>query len=148
MPREDTSRLFNELDSMSDPSPQTAVLLIAHGSRRAAANDDLVELAKLVSERGGYRLVEVSYLELAEPTIAAGGRRCVERGARRVLMLPYFLSAGVHVVNDLEAQRASLAAEFSETEFVLCPHLGLHPLMAEIVLQRLQERGGECGVDI
>ena len=122
---------------MSTPDPQTAVLLIAHGSRRTAANDDLVQLAQLVAERGGYQIVEVSYLEVTEPTIAAGGRKCVERGARRVLLLPYFLSAGMHVVHDLESQRAALATEFPQAEFVLCPHLGLHPLMAEIVLDRL-----------
>lgn len=128
---------------MPTPDPQTAVLLIAHGSRRAAANDDLIQLAHLVAERGGYRIVEVSYLEVTEPTIATGGRNCVARGARRVLLLPYFLSAGMHVVHDLESQRAALATEFPQAEFVLCPHLGLHPLMAEIVLQRLGEAQGE-----
>lgn len=124
---------------MSAPDPQTAVLLIAHGSRRAAANQDLVQLAQQVADSGGYQIVEVSYLELAEPTIAAGGRNCVKRGARRVLLMPYFLSAGVHVVNDMEEQRSALAAEFPQVEFQLCPHLGLHPLMVEIVLGRLAE---------
>lgn len=124
---------------MSAPDPQTAVLLIAHGSRRAAANQDLVQLAQQVADSGGYQIVEVSYLELAEPNIAAGGRNCVKRGARRVLLMPYFLSAGVHVVNDMEEQRSALAAEFPHVEFQLCPHLGLHPLMVEIVLGRLAE---------
>ena len=31
----------------------------------------------------------------AEPDIAGGGARCVARGARRVLMVPYFLAEGV-----------------------------------------------------
>ncbi len=118
---------------------ETAVLLIAHGSRRAAANDDLVQLAQLVMQRSDYSIVEVSYLELTSPTIPEGGQTCVARGARQVLMLPYFLSAGVHVVNDLEAHRNDLANQFPGVEFRLCPHLGLHPLMAEIVLHRLRE---------
>ena len=116
-----------------------AVLLIAHGSRRAEANDDLVKLAELISARNEYDHVQVSYLELVSPTILEGGRACVERGATHVLMLPYFLSAGVHVVNDLEESRQTLAEEFPEVEFLLCPHLGLHPLMADIVLARLSE---------
>lgn len=124
---------------MSLTNEKTAVLLIAHGSRRAAANEDLVQLARLVAARGNYSIVEVSYLELVEPTIVNGGRACVQKGARQVLMLPYFLSAGVHVVNDLKAQRQALAAEFPQVEFLLCPHLGLHPSMADIVLQRLEE---------
>ncbi len=131
--------LFAKACSMSHSDSQTAVLLIAHGSRRASANEDLVQLAQLVIDRGPFQIVEVSYLELAEPTIVSGGRACISRGARRVLMLPYFLSSGVHVATDLEAHRQQLACEFPRTEFVLCPHLGLHPLMAEIVLARLSE---------
>jgi sirohydrochlorin ferrochelatase len=135
-----TAKESCRLITMSHPDPNTAVLLIAHGSRRAEANDDLVQLAKLVADRGRYQIVEVSYLELAEPSIPQGGRNCVNRGASIVLMMPYFLSAGVHVVNDLQAMRSDLANQFPQVEFVLCPHLGLHPLMAEIVLDRLTER--------
>lgn len=120
-------------------TPRVAVLLIAHGSRRAEANDDLVTLAGLISSRCNYDFVEVSYLEIANPTIHEGGTRCVQRGATRVLMMPYFLSAGVHVVNDLNASRQTLAVEYPGVEFILCPHLGLHPLMADIVLARLEE---------
>jgi len=120
-------------------SAKTGVLLIAHGSRRAEANDDLVKLAALISARRIYPIVEVSYLELAPPTIVDGGRACVRQGATRVLMLPYFLSAGVHVVNDLDETRRLLASEYPAVDFVLCPHLGLHPLMAEIVLDRLRQ---------
>ncbi len=120
-------------------SPQTGVLLIAHGSRRKEANDDLVRLAELITRRQEYGVVQESYLELAPPTIVDGGRICVERGATRVLMLPYFLSAGVHVVLDLEDARKQLAAEFPNVQFELCPHLGLNPLMADIVLACLEE---------
>ncbi len=118
---------------------KTAVLLIAHGSRRAEANRDLVLLAELVAQRGDYDFVEVSYLEIAVPSIIDGGRTCVKKGATRVLMLPYFLSAGVHVVNDLEELQRQLEQEFPQVTFVLCPHLGLHRLMADIVLARLRE---------
>lgn len=112
---------------------------MAHGSRRAEANADLEELACRVRDQGGYKIVEVSYLELAEPTIPQGGRQCVAHGATRVLMLPYFLSAGRHVTDDLQVFRQDLAAEFPEVQFDLCPPLGLHPLMTQIVLDRLLE---------
>ena len=116
-----------------------AVLLIAHGSRRPEANHDLVQLAELLIARRDYEIVEVSYLELTTPTILDGGRACAARGASKVLMLPYFLSAGVHVVTDLKEFQKQLAEEFPQIEFILCPHLGLHPLMADIVVARVQE---------
>ncbi len=127
------------MPAVPEDSPITAVLLMAHGSRRATANADLVTLAELLKARGTYPIVEVSYLELAEPNIPQGGRNCVARGARRVLMLPYFLSAGVHVAQDLADFRQALCGEFPNVEFLICPHLGLHPLMVEIVLDRVRE---------
>jgi len=129
------------VDSMTDARTK-AVLLIAHGSRRAAANLDLVKLAEMLRERNLFPVIEISYLELAEPTIPEGAARCVASGANEVLMLPYFLSAGVHVQNDLEQYRTEFSTAYPETRFRLCSHLGLHPLMLEIVLDRLKEADG------
>lgn len=116
-----------------------AALLIAHGSRRAAANEDLVQLAQIVRQRNLFGLVEIAYLELAEPTIPAAARACVEQGAECVRMFPYFLSAGEHVASDLERFRRQFSAEYPGVRFEICPPLGLHPLMVEIVLERLQQ---------
>lgn len=121
----------------------TAVLLIAHGSRRSEANADLVHLAEILRSRGSYPSVEIAYLELAVPDIETGGARCVEQGATHVKMLPFFLSAGAHVVEDLRRFQHALSARFPSARFELCPPLGLHPLMIEIVLARLAE--GESG---
>jgi sirohydrochlorin ferrochelatase len=120
-------------------SPSTAVLLIAHGSRRAEANRDLVRLAESVRERGAYGIVEIAYLELAEPTIPEGISRSVEQGALAVLMMPYFLSAGSHVVEDLERYRQEAARRFPSVRIQLCPPLGLDPLMVDLVMTRIAE---------
>ena len=123
----------------------TAVLLIAHGSRRQEANDDLARLAEMIRSRGRYPIVEIAYLEIAEPTIATAATSCVKSGAGRVKMLPYFLSAGAHVVDDLERHRKELSVQYPQIVFELCPPLGLHPLMIDIVLDRLASKPGEGG---
>jgi len=117
----------------------TAVLLIAHGSRRTEANQDLVVIANQLREQGAYQIVVPSYLELAEPSIPEGTRQCVDAGASHVLLMPYFLSAGSHVTSDLERFRSEAAIEFPSVKFDLCPPLGLHPLMLEIINSRLVE---------
>lgn len=120
-------------------SDSIAVLLIAHGSRRPEANADLARLAEMVRERGDYGVVEIAYLELAEPTIPQGIARSVEQGAKRILMMPYFLSAGLHVVEDLERFRQEAAERYPSARFQLCPPLGLHPLMVDLVMTRIAE---------
>src|SRR4051812_33367226 len=106
---------------MEHGSITTAVLLIAHGSRHQPANQELHDLAGRIAARAGHPIVEPCFLVLAEPDIAAGGARCVERGARTVLMVPYFLSAGVHLLRDLTAARDELARRFPAVEFRLGP---------------------------
>ena len=117
----------------------TALLLIAHGSRNRAANDDLFHLAEVMRGRGRYAHVEAAFLELADPPIDAAGRRCAAHGVGRVVMLPYFLSAGVHVRDDLRRYRDALAAEFPAVAFVLAEPLGRHPLLVDVVAQRAEE---------
>ena len=123
----------------TDDGTRTAVLLIAHGSREPAANADLHHIADSLRASGEYAWVEAAYLELAEPDPDTGGARCVERGAGRVILLPYFLSAGVHVNRDLSATRGRLAERFPRVEFRLAEPLGRHPLLVEVVRARVRE---------
>ncbi len=117
----------------------SAILLIAHGSRRAVANADLVALAELVRTRRPEEIVEIAYLELAEPTIPQGAARCVERGATHVRMSPFFLSAGTHIAEDLTGFQTEFTAHYPSVRFQLCPPLGLHPLLVEALFERMGE---------
>jgi sirohydrochlorin ferrochelatase len=111
---------------------KTAILLIAHGSRQEEANADLFHVADCLRGRG-WPIVAASFLELAEPSIEDGGARCVEQGAECVILVPYFLSAGVHVRRDLAAARTKLAERFSAVVFRLADPLGSHPLLLDVV---------------
>lgn len=121
----------------------TAVLLIAHGSRHKPANEDLHRLVERVVAAGDYPIVEAAFLELAEPDIPSAGDRCVARGAARVLMVPYFLSEGVHLTRDLIAARDELRAKHPGVEFRLGPPLGPDPLLDRLVEKRIRETDGD-----
>jgi sirohydrochlorin ferrochelatase len=129
----------------TDGQEQVAVLLIAHGSRHAPANDDLHQLAGRFAGRAEYPIVEPCFLELADPDIPTGGDRCVARGASRVLMIPYFLSAGVHLIRDLTAARDALRSRHPGVEFRLGPPLGPHPLLDDLVSHRIRQIDTEDG---
>ena len=117
----------------------TALLLMAHGSRHDEANQDLFHAATMLRERGPYTIVEASFLELAQPGIEEGAARCVALGAQRVILLPYFLSAGIHVRRDLSALHLRLIERFPHVEFCLAEPLGRHPLLLEVVTARASE---------
>jgi sirohydrochlorin ferrochelatase len=117
---------------------RTALLLIAHGSRQEEANVDLLYVAAGLRARG-WSIVASSFLELAEPGIEEGGMRCIQQGAKRVILVPYFLSAGVHVRRDLAEARAKLAEYYPSVDFRLAEPLGQHPLLLDVVEERIRE---------
>jgi sirohydrochlorin ferrochelatase len=116
-----------------------ALLLIAHGSRRAEANADLEHVAEQLRQDASYGHVQCSYLELTEPTILSGGQQCVEHGATEVVMVPYFLSPGVHVRDDLTEAKAQLQEQNPTVTFRLAEPLGRHPMLIDVVKERIKE---------
>lgn len=111
---------------------------MAHGSRNPEANEDLFFFAEEMKKRGEYHTVQASFLELAGPSIEEGGVQCVEKGAGLVIMLPFFLSAGIHVRRDLAEIRDALANKFPEVKFQLAEPMGRHPLLLDVIQERAQ----------
>ena len=117
---------------------KTAILLMGHGSRIAAANDALYAIAAMVRE-AGFEIVEVSFREMHAPNIQTGIDRCVANGAERILLYPYFLFAGAHVLEDLPAEMAAAAGRYPGLQLLLGEPLGIHPKLGEIVCERIDE---------
>jgi sirohydrochlorin ferrochelatase len=105
-----------------------ALLLIAHGSRREASNQEVRELAARLEQIVGGRFDRVipAFLELAEPDIATGVDLCVESGATAVTTVPYFLSAGRHVASDIPAELDNAARKHPAVTLLQSDYLGKH----------------------
>jgi len=116
---------------------KTAILLMGHGSRVAEANNALYAIAEMVKAETGCPIVEVSFREQHPPNIQGGIDACVARGASRILLMPYFLFAGAHVLEDLPAEMVAAAKRHPGLEMMLGKPLGVHRKLAEIVCERL-----------
>jgi len=114
----------------------TAVILIAHGSREAPANADTDWAAAALRSRGPFSVVQPAFLELAAPDIDAAAEACIQHGVTQIVLLPYFLSAGVHVLRDLSAARNRLAERYPAIRFVLAEPLGRHDRLVDVLAER------------
>lgn len=113
-----------------------SLLLIAHGSRREASNQEVRDLAEKLAQVAGGRfdLVVPSFLELAEPDIPGGVDRCVAAGATSVNVVPYFLSAGRHVAVDIPAELEKARCRHPDIAIEQSEYLGRHEMIADILL--------------
>ena len=117
----------------------TGLIVVDHGSRRAASNDALLELVRLLAGIAPYGIVEAAHMELAEPSIRTAFARCVARGARRIVVNPFFLLPGRHWSDDIPALAAEAAAEFPDVPYLVTAPLGLHPLLLEVIQTRIRD---------
>jgi sirohydrochlorin ferrochelatase len=118
---------------------KTAILMMAHGSRIAEANDAACQVAQMVQEQTGFEIVEVSFRELYEPNIQSGIDACVTKGAERILLMPYFLFMGAHVQHDLPEEIAEAQKRHPGLIMEMGGHLGVHRKLAEIEAERIGE---------
>ncbi|MFN8123147.1 MAG: CbiX/SirB N-terminal domain-containing protein [Thermoleophilia bacterium] len=123
---------------MTTPPPsQIGLIVVDHGSRREASNEMLERMAEMVAEVVEYGIVEPAHMEIAEPSIQTAFDRCVERGARMVVVSPYFLAPGKHWNVDIPELTEEAARRHPDVPFLVASPIGLHPMMAQVVASRV-----------
>ncbi|CAI5459565.1 unnamed protein product [Closterium sp. Yama58-4] len=117
---------------------EVGVVVVDHGSRRPESNQQLDLFVGVFQQETGYSIVEPAHMEIAEPSIAVAFSRCVQRGARGVIVCPYFLSPGRHWQRDIPALAAEAAAQHgNRVPFIVTAPIGVHPLVARVLEQRI-----------
>lgn len=98
----------------------------------------LLDVVKQFQASCDYDIVEPAHMELAEPTIAMAFDSCVQQGAKRVIVFPYFLLPGRHWNKDIPHLSGEAAAKHPGVEFLVTSPLAVHPLMSQIISDRIQ----------
>ena len=79
--------------------------------------------------------VAIAFLEFASPSIETALNDCFNRGTAEVVVLPYFLSSGNHVVNDMPREIHSALDKWPNKEITMLPHIGASDAMANLIAQ-------------
>ncbi|POX61963.1 sirohydrochlorin chelatase [Streptomyces sp. Ru62] len=129
-------RLDEALDG-TDRS-ETTVLLVGRGSTDPDANAEVFKAARLLWEGRGYAGVETAFVSLAAPDVPGGLDRCAALGARRIVVLPYFLFTGI-LPDRVRQQTEEWAAAHPEAEVRSADVIGPEPELLDLVMERYEE---------
>ncbi|KAL7100661.1 hypothetical protein ACP275_08G009000 [Erythranthe tilingii] len=113
------------------------VIIVDHGSRRKESNLMLNEFVAMFRERTKYPIVEPAHMELAEPSIKDAFNSCVQQGAKRVIVSPFFLFPGRHWHQDIPSLTAEAAKDHPGVSYVVTAPLGLHEKLVDVVNDRI-----------
>lgn len=117
-----------------------SIFLLGHGSPKKDAN----KLEQVGAMLHGMlhpgcndACISVAYMEFAEPKIPDAIRNAVEQGAKKIILHPFFLSAGQHVTKDIPEMIAEARGLYPDVNFIYTEPLGIHEKLAHIVMERI-----------
>jgi sirohydrochlorin ferrochelatase len=114
-----------------------SLLIVAHGSRREQSNDEIKALVRKMSVSSHeFSEIKAAFLEIAAPLIPDAIRRLIKNGAHEVVVVPYFLSSGRHLVEDIPAEVNIVRTEYPNIKITIAPYLGAADEMADILFKQ------------
>ena len=108
------------------------IIIIDHGSRRATANNHLLTLVEKYKSFSNRAIVEPAHMELGEPSIDTAYKKCIAQGAKRLIIHPFFLSPGRHVLEDIP-ELVKQASEAFDVPYTITDPLGVHGSILNVI---------------
>jgi sirohydrochlorin ferrochelatase len=116
----------------------TGIIVFAHGSRLEPANEAVRAIARQLAAAGGFATVETAFLELGEPSLEGAVEALVARGVHDILVVPYFLTLGIHLERDLPSIINRLAGRFRSVKIRASAPLDGHLALVDVLLDRVK----------
>ena len=110
-----------------------ALILFSHGSLLCGAGEALSAHAAEIRKAGNFSPVEIGYLNYSEPTFADAVTRCVDAGAKRIVVAPYFLISGFFITKSLPEKIAEAQAVHLNITFVIGEAFNFHETLADAI---------------
>ena len=118
---------------------ETGYVIFAHGSTVEEANDAVREVARRAAQAGGFTAYETAFLECTRPSLADAVAKLVGQGIHDIVILPYFLTLGIHLQRDLPNLVGEVQERTPGLTIRVAPPLDGHPALSEILVARAQE---------
>ncbi|WP_345242679.1 sirohydrochlorin chelatase [Pontibacillus salipaludis] len=116
-----------------------AVLYVSHGSRVEETKEEAVSYIHQVHQEVTTPLFEICFLELAEPTMAQGIKRLVEKGATDITIVPVLLLSAGHYYHDIPDEIQAGVALYPNIRFKYGKPLGIQKRITRVLVDRIQE---------
>jgi sirohydrochlorin cobaltochelatase len=112
------------------------IIVFAHGSRVESANEAVRAVTRDLAAAGHFEHAQPAFLELGQPDLSGAVSLLVRQGVDRIVVLPYFLTLGLHMERDLPALIAEISRSYKGLEITVTPPLDGHPALVQALLDR------------
>ncbi len=115
------------------------MLIIAHGSRREAANEEFRNIVDKVREQVSdlYARVEPAFLDSVAPTLDEAAAALIGDGARQIDVYPFFLTTGKHADQDIPRLAAAINARNPNCTVAMLEYLGKGEGLLDVIIRHI-----------
>lgn len=128
---------------------KAGVVMVVHGSSLPESKAVYNEIAVKASAKSGME-VKVGYMKHWKPTIAEAVGYFVDKGLKKIIVVPLFFVPGLHVTDDIplllglkEGKLPDFGSEKpkipGDVEVIYAQHIGADERLAEMVVDRAKE---------
>jgi sirohydrochlorin ferrochelatase len=114
----------------------TGIIIFAHGSRVESANEAVRKVARDLVRPSGCERVVAAFLELGQPDLEEAADQLAAAGVERIIIIPYFLTLGLHMERDLPRLVAQIVQKQDGLRIEVTPPLDGHPGLVTILADR------------
>lgn len=115
-------------------------LIVAHGSRKGDANQQVTELVNGLSDYYQSNMFETAFMELASPSLEDGIKALMNKKMDQLIAYPFFLFKGMHFTKDIPDIIQNILNKYSpKMTFKMLDPIGLHPKIFDLVQEELYD---------
>ncbi|MEO8051952.1 MAG: CbiX/SirB N-terminal domain-containing protein [Acidobacteriota bacterium] len=118
---------------------RSGYVVFGHGSSVESANDAVRAMAAELRRRCGDAEVETAFLESGRPDLRGAIDLLAGKGVGRMIVIPYFLTLGLHLQRDLPRLVEEIRASHPGLQIQVTPPLDGHPALIDALLGRARE---------
>ena len=117
----------------------TGIIVFAHGSRIEPANQAVRWAADELARSGACSMVQAAFLELGTPGLEEAADILAARGVDRIVVVPYFLTPGLHMERDLPPLVDNILKKHKDMEVLVAASLDRHPGLIQALADRARD---------
>lgn len=133
------NRISTSLDEneITNSKKSIDVLIIGHGSKDPNAQMSLNYVVDGLKEK--YRNVSRCFLEIEQPDIFEGIKKCEKDNPKVLIIVFYFLHEGAHVKTDINNDLIPALEKSTIEKAYITKHIGTDQKMIDLILERAKE---------
>lgn len=130
--------------SFPEQAVKTGIIILGHGSKLHKANKLLSEVARIIKKKNNFNIIEPSYLQFHQPDFPGSIKKVVQKGCKKIIIVPFFLFEGNHVKRDIPHVVKKAIDKYPDVRFVFTKSLGEDATISDIVFRSINEVINKC----